>query len=223
MGRLAPYGDAVRPWAGSFAADIGYGMAGPGGRGRPAGSPWGGCRVIKVVSWNIGKREMPWRELVRMAREGDADLALLQEARSRPEDLVNTIEYVDRVFWNRQLYDRWPLVVKLSDRITVEPYRQVPPTSDLGEDAIGVSGIGTIAAGRVIPRDDEEEAFVAISMYARWLSPHPSTKSSWSVGYSDASAHRIISDRNWLPGVDSTVRGLAGQVRRWGQAFAAGR
>ena len=25
------------------------------------------------------------------------------------------------MFWNRQLYDRWPLVVKLSDRITVEP------------------------------------------------------------------------------------------------------
>ena len=46
----------------------------------------------------------------------------------------------------------------------------------------------------VIPRDNEEEAFVAVSMYARWLRPHPSTKSSWGVGYSDASAHRIISD-----------------------------
>ena len=150
--------------------------------------------MIKVVSWNIGKREKPWRQLVQMAREGDADLALLQEAGSPPGDLVDWIEYVDEVFWNRQLYDRWPLVVKLSDRITVEPYRQVPPTSDLGEDMIGVSGIGTIAAGRVIPRDNEQEAFVAVSMYARWLRPHPSTKSSWGVGYSDASAHRIISD-----------------------------
>ena len=36
--------------------------------------------MIKVVSWNIGKREKPWRQLVQMAREGDADLALLQEA-----------------------------------------------------------------------------------------------------------------------------------------------
>ena len=35
---------------------------------------------------------------------------------------------------------------------------------------------------------------MAVSMYARWLRPHPSTKSSWGVGYSDASAHRIISD-----------------------------
>ena len=41
--------------------------------------------MIKVVSWNIGKREKPWRELVQMAREGDADLALLQEAGSPPE------------------------------------------------------------------------------------------------------------------------------------------
>ena len=94
--------------------------------------------MVKVVSWNIGKREQPWRELVQMARDGAADVALLQEAGSPPGDVVDRIEYVDGVFWNRHLYDRWPLVVKLSDRITVEPYRQVPPTSDLGEEALGV-------------------------------------------------------------------------------------
>ena len=149
---------------------------------------------IRVVSWNISKREKPWRDLVRMARDGDADLALLQEAGSPPGDLADLVEYADGVFWNRQLYDRWPLVVKLSDRIRVESYRQVPPISDLAEDAIGVSGIGTIAAARVIPRDSEEEPFVAVSMYARWMKPHPSTNSSWSVGSSDVSAHRIISD-----------------------------
>ena len=150
--------------------------------------------MIKVVSWNIAKRHQPWRELVQMADNGGADLALLQEVGSPPGDLVDRIDYVDEVFWNRVLYDRWPLVVKLSDRVTVEPYRQVPPTSELGEDSIGVSGIGTIAAARVVPHNNSEEAFVAISMYASWLSPHPSTNSSWSVGYSDASAHRIISD-----------------------------
>ena len=150
--------------------------------------------MIKVVSWNIAKRHQPWRELVQMADNGDADLALLQEVGSPPGDLADRIDYLDEVFWNRVLYDRWPLVVKLSDRVTVEPYRQVPPTSELGEDSIGVSGIGTIAAARVVPHNNSEEAFVAISMYASWLSPHPSTNSSWSVGYSDASAHRIISD-----------------------------
>ena len=150
--------------------------------------------MVKVVSWNIGKREKPWRKLVQMASEGAADLALLQEAGSPPGDLVDRIEYVDGVFWNRHLYDRWALIVKLSDRIKVEPYRQVPPISELGEDAIGVSGIGTIAAARVVPCGCDDEAFVAVSMYARWMKPHPSTKSRWGVGYSDASAHRIISD-----------------------------
>ncbi len=150
--------------------------------------------MIRVVSWNVGKRQEPWRELVRMARDGDADLALLQEAGSPPGDVVDRIEYDDQVFWNRHLYDRWPLVVKLSDRVTLRPYRQVPPISELGEDAIGVSGIGTIAAAKVIPHHREEDAFVAISMYARWLKPHSSTGSKWKIGCSDASAHRILSD-----------------------------
>ena len=150
--------------------------------------------MIKVVSWNIGKREKPWRELEEMARNGDVDVALLQEAGSPPGNLMDFVQYEDGVFWNRHLYDRWPLVVKLSDRVTVSCYKQVAPISDVGADAVAVSGIGTMAAARVVPRESEEEAFVAVSMYARWLKPHPSADSSWTVGYADASAHRIISD-----------------------------
>ena len=30
--------------------------------------------MVKVVSWNIGKREKPWRELVQMASEGTVKL-----------------------------------------------------------------------------------------------------------------------------------------------------
>lgn len=45
--------------------------------------------MIKVVCWNIGRRLEPWRELVQMARDGDADLALLQEAGSPPGELVD--------------------------------------------------------------------------------------------------------------------------------------
>ena len=158
-------------------------------------SAGGGERMIKVVCWNISKSHEPWRELVRMARDGNADLALLQEAGSPPEDLEDRIHCVGGGYWNCRSYDRWPLVVKLSERVTVEPYRQVPPIRDLAEDAMAVSDIGTVAAARVIPHGNEDEAFVAVSMYARWLSPHPYTnaKSSWS-DYSDASAHRIISD-----------------------------
>ena len=62
--------------------------------------------MINVVSWNIGKHKEPWHELVRMAGDGDADVALVQEAGSPPGDVV---------FWNRHLYDRWQLIVQLSD------------------------------------------------------------------------------------------------------------
>ena len=54
-----------------------------------------------------------------------------------------------------------------------------------------VSGIGTIAAARVIPKD--APPFIVVSMYARWTSPHPSTNRTGWI-YSDSSAHRIISD-----------------------------
>ena len=93
--------------------------------------------MIRVVSWNIAKRWEPWRELVEMARRGEVDVALLQEAGSPPGDLVNTIEFEDDVLWSRHLYDRWPLVVRLSDRVEVEGFRQVPPVSELGHAATG--------------------------------------------------------------------------------------
>ena len=148
--------------------------------------------MVKLVSWNIDRREKPWRELLRMAEAGDADVALLQEAGTPPSDIAGSFDYDGSVCWDQTLYDRWPLVVKLSDRVTIKPYRQVHPISDLGVDKIGVSGIGTIAAARVTEGDSEESAFIAISIYSRWLRVHPSTKSSWIVA--DASAHRILSD-----------------------------
>ena len=129
-----------------------------------------------------------------MARRQEADVALLQEAGSPPGELVNTVQYEDGVLWSRHLYDRWPLVVRLSDRVEVQGFRQVPPISELGERDIGVSGIGTIAAARVVPLGRPEQAFIAVSMYARWMKPHPSTRSTWSAGASDVSAHRILSD-----------------------------
>ena len=40
--------------------------------------------MIRVVSWNIDKRVEPWHELVRMAKDGEADLALLQVSSVTP-------------------------------------------------------------------------------------------------------------------------------------------
>ncbi len=90
------------------------------------------------------------------------------------------------------LYDRWPMVVRLSDRVEVEWFKQVSAIQVPEPDEIAVSGIGTIAAARITPRGGEP--FTAVSMYARWMWPYGADRTPWSVGYSDASAHRIISD-----------------------------
>ncbi len=158
---------------------------------------------IAVVSWNIGKRREPWRELVAMG----ADVALLQEAGSPPDDVAGRVDTGPENHWNSHLwnsdwykdrserpYDRWPMVVKLSDRVEVEWFKQAGPTKEVREDEIAVSGIGTIAAARVTPRDAGTPPLIVLSMYARWIRPHPSTRSTWSVGFPDGSAHRIISD-----------------------------
>ena len=157
--------------------------------------------MIRIVSWNIAKRWEPWRELAEMARQGEVDVALLQEAGNPPTDLAHPVPYGSDEFWRshlhegRPIYDRWPLVVRLSDRVDVEWFRAVPPISELGEHDIGVSGIETIAAAKVRPRGrPTDEAFIAVSMYARWMKPHPLTRTPWRVGASDVSAHRILSD-----------------------------
>ena len=153
-----------------------------------------------VVSWNIDKRGEPWRQLLDM----DADVALLQEADLPPDDVAPEVDTGPREHWDShrwnsrwhedrfdRLYDRWPMVVRLSDRVDVEWFKQISPISETREDEIAVSGIGTIAVARVIPRDGEP--FIVVSMYARWIKPHPSTRSTW-LGFADGSAHRIISD-----------------------------
>ena len=157
-----------------------------------------------IINWNIAKRRKPWRQLVAME---DADVALLQEAGAVPDDVADHVttggvEHWDSHVWNsrwyegrwKRLHDRWPMVVQLSDRVEVEWFKQVSTISDVAEDEIAVSGIGTIAAARVIPQDAQIEPFIVVSMYARWIRPHPSTGSKWQVGYPDGSAHRIISD-----------------------------
>lgn len=173
--------------------------------------------MIKVISWNIATRREPWRQLVEM----DADVALLQEATPPPDDVVRLRdselppskdsgvldigprEAWDSHSWNsewwqgrwKSLYDRWPMVVRLSDRVEIEWFRQVGPVWRYPETReIAVSGIGTITAARIIPRDGVTEPFIAVSMYGQWVGTHPSVETAWRIGYSDASVHRIISD-----------------------------
>ena len=143
--------------------------------------------MIKVVSWNIARRQDPWSELLKM----DADVALLQEAGRPPTEVADVVEFGQGDPWLGGEFDRWPLVVRLSDRVRVEWLTPTNPATETKEGEIAVSDIGTIAAARVVPLDGAD-SFIAVSMYSRWLNPHASTGSSWI--YSDASAHRIMSD-----------------------------
>ncbi len=150
--------------------------------------------MIRVVSWNVANRNEPWYWLAKMAERGEADVALLQEAGSPPEGLTHLVRFENDIHWDPSFFDRWPLVVQLSNRVEVEWFRQVPPWSDIvGEREIGSSGIGTMAAARVTPRGRPQEAFIAVSMYARWMRSHPSTAKNPMI-HADLSAHRILSD-----------------------------
>lgn len=120
--------------------------------------------AIQVVSWNVAKRHAPWRELVGM----DADVAPLQAVGNYPTDVADKVdtgppESWDSHYWNSdwwhgrspQLFDRRAKIVKLSDRVDVEWFRQVSPIGWCADDEMAVSGIGTIAASRVTPTSVE--------------------------------------------------------------------
>ena len=125
----------------------------------------------------------------------DADVALLQEVGEQPPDPSRPIEWGTQdpwEPWDERLYDRGAAIVKLSNRVKVEWFKRVFLSRVAKESEIAVSQIGTIAAARVTPKEGEGEPFIAFSLYAAWLWPKVPTK--WSVGYQDASAHRVISD-----------------------------
>ena len=150
--------------------------------------------TIRVVSWNIARQRDPWFELADMASRGEVDLALLQEAGEPPREIANQFRYENDAL-EPTSFDRWPLVVKLSDRVEVEWFRQVPALGWWREKReIEVSGSGTLAVAHVVPNGQAEKAFLAVSMYARWTRAHPSTTVKTPGRHADISAHRILSD-----------------------------
>ena len=148
--------------------------------------------MIRLVSWNIAKR----REVVDCLLEMDIDAALLQEC--DPGLLLaaseqGALEFNPHPPLGAEHYDRWPMIVRLSDRIRVEWFRQTVPRFCVAQDEISVSGIGVVEVARLVPADGTPP-FVAASIYARWMGPHPTTGSKWRVGYQDGSAHAAITD-----------------------------
>ena len=148
--------------------------------------------MIKVVSWNVARRRKPLQEL----REMDADVALLQEVGTGAAiDLPPGMETGSRRHWNSYTWTpdypedrfstwctRWPMVVKMSDRVEVEWFEQVGPDGEPSENEMTVSDVGLIAAARVIPKDPGDgEPFIAVSMYAQWNPENLAVQSSISI------------------------------------------
>lgn len=168
--------------------------------------------MTEVVVWNINRKQQALEQLVKMG----ADLALLQEV--HPGGWKWLAEYGNGVEvsphepwspWGKATYDRWPLVVRLSDRIQIEWFTYRGPAHWPTAAQFPTSGYGTVAVAKVIPSDNQEP-FIAASMYGRFRSPHPTVGDSDWI-HADASVHRIISDFSVFisPKPDTTHRILA--------------
>lgn len=132
--------------------------------------------VLRAVSWNIARRTAAYNAL----DGADFDIALLQE----------TVLPTDS--WERDVCDRGADVKSLSTKATINKFTNVQPRRDIAPHEFTTSAAGTIAVAQVYP--EFGEPFIAVSIYARWESPHSTTPTNWRVGYSDAMAHRAISD-----------------------------
>ena len=157
--------------------------------------------MVRIVCWNINRSADACAELEKM----DADVALLQEVGKGAARRLAEMTGNGRI-WNWDLSDAWPAVVRLSDRVKVDAFAPIALESGgLEQDTIGMSDQRTLAAARVTPlrsgKRSSGRPFFVFSMYARWLDTHPWAQHETPERggrpfriYSDASAHRIISD-----------------------------
>ena len=158
--------------------------------------------MVKIVCWNINRSLEAYPELQEMG----ADVALLQEvgpcAAARMEGALG-----GNAHWDWETHDRWPAVLKLSNRVKVRWFRPISlMAKEEKKNQIAVSDLPTLAAACVTPlpqTEDSIEPFIVVSMYARWYRPHPLAREKTPVRkpgtgeikiFADASAHRIISD-----------------------------
>ena len=151
--------------------------------------------MLNIINWNTNRSQAALEELL----NADADLAILQEVTTAgigklkaAGPPVAVSPYNPWAPFDKPTYDRWPLIVKLSDRVEVEWFDQCHPRPWLPSNSVGASCAGTIAVARISPVSGDP-SFIAVSIYARWFQPHRSLgKDNWI--FPDASAHRAISD-----------------------------
>ena len=167
--------------------------------------------MIRVVSWNVARRRKPVYDLLKM----DADVALLQEVgKGLSGSLPAPLETGGRRHWDSYTWtpnypdgefitwcNRWPMVVRLSDRVDIEWFYQVGPKDEAKDNELSVSDVGLIAVARIIPKDPQDgEPFIAASMYAHWNPTDGAEKSGRSIAFDLSglmdrgvlSSHRIL-------------------------------
>jgi len=145
-------------------------------------------KPLRLVSWNVQRRDEPWRLL---GADEPLDVALLQEAKPPPADVTCDVVPArdSECRWTMPGYT-WSFrtaIARLSERVAVRGRRTV----DLGvadADALHVNRGGTLAVADV---ECEGETITCISAYAVWetVVHEVSTSRPWIV--SDASAHLV--------------------------------
>lgn len=147
---------------------------------------------MRLLSWNMAHVAAHWADI---ANHEGLDIALLQEAVPPPSGVV--IETVPTVneHWTTAGGNRrfCAAIARLSDRVSL---RAIPtkPLADAGQNDLGVSMPGTLAACELTQKSGEQ--ITIASIYGAWTSPAPWKNGGWI--YADASVHRLISDLSAL-------------------------
>ena len=150
----------------------------------------GACRyaagVIRLLSWNMDNQDL-WETI---PTDPGFDVALVQEAR-RPGGLA-ALELVPGLTepWETSGWKRrnWrTAIARFSDEVSLRPHKLVAG-HEASVDALEVSRPGTLTVADVVR--GEETLFTVASVYGVWESP----AGHESPVYSDASAHRLLSD-----------------------------
>ena len=144
--------------------------------------------MIKIVNWNIARRKEPLCQLAKMAKKQEADVALLQEVGAgMAKNLPCGLKTGGPKHWDGRLVgetnvDRWPMIVKMSDKVEIEWFNQVKAGDAPSKDEFAIDRIGSLAVARIIPKDPKDgEPFITASMYARWNSATGSSGSTRSI------------------------------------------
>ena len=143
--------------------------------------------LVKVVSRNVARDVSRSKNSARLARMSHYCSKLVRPRHAGLQ--TGSLGHWDSYMWAADYHygnyrtwcNRWPMVVRMSDRVEVEWFEQVGPHGKPVEYEISVGDVALIAAARVIPKDPKDgEPFIAASIYAHWNQKDGAAESSGS-------------------------------------------